>query len=147
MAFLFKKYRNKGIKKKRMPSQYKRSIDLLDKVFSYYVRLRDQRKYGKCPICLIRKIEVNFHFFPRKNMATRYEADACCGSCRGCNYQEHMRRGIVDSDAYFRATHVRLVGEERVKELESQKGKPWKKSAAEVMELVRYFEAKLATMK
>jgi len=134
-------------RKKRLHGQYKRAIDLLDKVFSFYIRLRDQRKYGKCPICMLRKIDVNFHFFPRKNMATRYEADACCGSCRGCNYQEHMRRGIVDSDIYFRAVHVRLVGEERVKELESIKGQLWKKSAAEVMDLVRYFEGKLAGVK
>jgi len=54
-----------------------------------------------------------------------------------------MRRGIKQSDDYFRATHVRLVGEARVKELESLKGKPFKKSAAELIQLKCHFESKL----
>ncbi len=124
-------------------SNYKAALKLLDTVFSFYIRIRDQRKYGACAICGNRKIEVCFHFFPRKNMATRFEEDACCGSCNGCNYQEHMRRGIVESDKYFRDAHVRLVGEERVKQLESQKGQQWKKSAAELMDIKREFEKKL----
>lgn len=142
--YLYKKFRKKGPRKRRKPSPYKAAMDLLDTVFSFYIRMRDQRRFGKCAICLTRPIEVVFHFYPRKNMALRHEPDACCGSCRGCNYEEHMRRGIAESDNKFRAVLIRLVGEARVKELDAMKHQEWKKSAAELVEMKREIEEKMS---
>ena len=141
---MWKKYRAK-CKKKSVPSPYKKAFALLDTVFSFFIRARGKmRTGGMCEICGKRSIEVCFHFFPRKNLATRFEPDAACATDRGCNYEEHMRRGITESDIKFRAAHVRLVGEARVKELEEIKRQPRKWSAAELMDMKRDIETKLA---
>jgi len=144
MGFLYKKFKSK-CRKKRVPSPYKKAFALLDTVFAFFIRTRGKRRTGGvCEICGIRAGEVCFHFFPRKNLATRFETDGSCFSCRGCNYEEHMRRGVTDSDAKFRAAHVRLVGEARVKELEEIKRQPRKWTAIELVEMKRDIEAKLA---
>ena len=144
--YLWKKPRKVKVPGKvRPPSPYKAAMTLLDKVFSAYIRNRDNRIYlGVCPICGRREIEVCFHFFPRKNMALRWEPDNCVGSCSGCNYEEHMRRGVAASDGKFSQDHIRIVGAQRYSELEALKGQPFKKSAAELVDMVAHFKALMA---
>ena len=65
---------------------------------SKYVRARDIKKYnGICPLCQIRKIEVNFHFLPRGNLSIRFDLANTVGACRGCNRFEQMKRGTKDA--------------------------------------------------
>ena len=128
-----------------MKSNYTRAKDMLDKVFSIYIRIRDQRRFGNCVICGKRPIAVCFHFLPRGNTATRWEVDNACGSCAPCNYAEHMNRGRAYSDDRFKDLHIQLIGKERRAELELLAKSKFKKSAVELVEMKNELERKLQT--
>lgn len=149
MSYLYKHFRKKktllqvlqGKRKRRPLSEYKRAMACLDTVFHATIRLRDARKYrGICPICGKNRISVCFHFVPRGFLALRWEPDAACGSCAPCNGGEMLNRGRT---TIYRDAWVRIVGEKRVLELESIQRHPFKKSAAELRDIIRYFTVKL----
>lgn len=126
-----------------MKSKYQRAKDLLDKVFSMYIRLRDQRRFGQCVICNQRPIACCFHFLPRGNTAIRWDADNAVGACCACNYHEHMNRGRAYSDDKYLSLHIRLIGEGRRQRLEQLARKPFKKSADELLDMKREFETRM----
>jgi len=141
MGFLYKKFRTKT-KRKWPKSPYQRAKDLLDDVFSILIRTRDRRRYGGvCPICKSRPIEVCFHFFPRGNLATRFEPDASCGSCSPCNMGEMLNRNRTDK---YKNALIGMVGQERYDELERQSRSKVKMSAEDLLTSKRAIEAKMA---
>lgn len=68
--------------------------------------------------------------------------DNLAAACHACNFGEMIQRGSAHDDV-IRAHHVRMVGEARVQELEAMKGRPWKKSAAELVEMAKELEARM----
>ena len=152
MAYLFKKFRKpktlleviQGKRKHHPPSEYKRAHALLVTVFSWYIRTRETHRSGKCFICGTGPIQDCYHFIPCGNGSIRFEPDNACGGCKKCNYSEFMNRGTANCDDRVRAAHVRMVGEERVQQLEAMRHAPFKKSAAELRDLVAHFKELLA---
>ena len=66
-------------------SPRRKLVSDLDKIFSLYIRARDNRDRGHCFFCE-KPIEHNFHFITRAKYATRWDEVNCIGSCAGCNY-------------------------------------------------------------
>lgn len=123
-----------------MKSSYQRAKAMLDQVFSIFIRIRDNRKYGHCVICRNAPIAVCFHFLPRGNLAVRWEPDNAVGACTACNYHEHMNRGRAYSDERYRDLHISLIGKERREELEKLAKTKFKKSTAELVEMKNNLE-------
>ena len=127
----------------RQRPPHQRAKDLLIKVFSVFIRTREARRTGRCFICGKGPVQDCYHLIPCGNSAVRFEPDNACGACKPCNFGEFMNRGKAVNDAKIRAHHVRMVGEARVQELEAMKGRPWKKSAAELVEMAKELEARM----
>ena len=143
MAYLWKRFKSK-CKKKRVPSPYKKAFALLVSVMSVYVRTRGARRnHGKCEICGTGPIQCCFHFIPARWLAVRFDLDNMAAACHPCNFGEMIQRGSAHDDV-VRAAHVRMVGEDRVRWLEEHKRDEFKKSAAELLEMKRVLENKLA---
>lgn len=67
-----------------------KEIDKLDRVFSYFIRIRDSDKDGyiqccTCPKIVFWKDAHCCHFISRKHLATRFDEKNCQGGCCGCN--------------------------------------------------------------
>lgn len=104
-----------------IPKKKEKTVTQLKKIaddwMSLFIRARDKAiNEGRCLICNIRGIEVNYHIFPRGNMATRYEARACVGSCSGCNFNEFINRTEANK-ARLRKRYVEILGEDLYEEL------------------------------
>ena len=74
----------------------------LDRIFSLYIRARDNRDIGHCAFCP-RPIEHNFHFITRGCYKTRWDELNCVGSCAGDNYR--MEFNPHDYIKYFIDKH------------------------------------------
>ena len=70
-----------------MKSNRKKLIAKLDKVFSLWIRNRDQ----KCVLCGSTERLQNGHLFSRQNYATRWDELNCHGQCASCNYTHEFR--------------------------------------------------------
>lgn len=95
-------------------------IDQADKIFSWYIRLRDM-KCMRCrsPVELNDKgmpvSHQNSHYFSRGKENTRFEPLNCDTLCMAC----HMRWGGDERDEY-KAFKIRQLGEEGFKQLDVQ---------------------------
>ena len=95
-------------------------IDIADKTFSYYIRLRDM----KCVRCYS-KVELNekglpvshqnSHYFSRGKENTRFEPLNCDTLCMAC----HIRWG-GDERGEYKDIKVKQLGEEGFKQLDVQ---------------------------
>lgn len=83
-------------KKKKKPRKIptrtilKRLMSKADKALSVHVRKETIAKYTLCPLCLIKPVEVCFHFVSRRRKILRWSIDNVVGSCRTCNYVEQF---------------------------------------------------------
>lgn len=79
-------------KKRKIPLRIllRRLHNKADKALSDYVRKETISKYGKCPLCLIKPVEVCFHFVSRRRKVLRWDLRNVVGSCRTCNYIEQF---------------------------------------------------------
>lgn len=77
----------------------------LDKVFSIYIRQRDNGQCYTCPKKDEWKWMQNGHFVPRQYLAVRYDEKNCHCQCYACNmlyngqpsaYAEHLKRDYGD---------------------------------------------------
>ncbi len=140
----FRKFKARLKKRKGGHSPYKAAFALLVSVFSIFIRTRGaKRNGGKCEICGTKPIQCCYHFIPSRWLAVRFHPDNGAAACHSCNFGEMIQRGSAHDDV-VRAAHVRMVGEERVQWLEAHKRDPWKKSAAELVDMKRELEEKLA---
>ena len=63
----------------------KKAVKEADKWYSFYIRERDKREYGVCPLCKKEPIQCCFHFFSRAAYVTRWDENNACGSCLSDN--------------------------------------------------------------
>jgi hypothetical protein len=126
--------------KPKRPSMTK-AKDYADKWMSKFIRARDiAANNGMCLICGIRPIEVNYHIFPRGNMATRYEARACVGSCRGCNYNECIDRREANKER-LKNIYIKLMGLDLYEQMYALSKSQAKLSVEDIMEIGDKFKA------
>jgi len=119
----------------------------LDRIFSLYIRARDNKHYnGICPLCKTRPIEINFHVFPRKNMPTRWDERFCYGADRGCNYNEFIDR-TEKNKARWRAIYIGLMGEELYAKGEELSKSIAKYSTADLEAMIAEYRGKLEDLK
>ena len=130
-------------KKKRQFSSTKKngSADLikkLDKVFAYYIRLRDimPNGMGKCISCGKIKpySEIDCgHFFSRTNMATRFDEDNCNGECRACN------RISADHLIFYQENLIKKIGVSRFSSLREKARSTKKWEADDLKKLIDHY--------
>jgi len=151
----------KRTSKKREPNY---TADM-DRVFQYYIRLRDVMPggYGRCISCgKIRPFNhlQAGHFYSRRHMSTRWNEDNVHAECEGCNcfdgdhllsYQQNLAKKIgMERMQYLAVAHnqtrnwhpfeiqtmVKHYGEEVIR-LASVKGLP---IAEDVMRIIRKYQ-------
>lgn len=89
------------MKKKSTTKRKSTLIEKLDKVFSYFIRLRDSDDNGYCRCISCGKIEFwkyiqNGHFVNRGHMSTRFDEKNCNAQCVKCNmYDEGNNIGYM----------------------------------------------------
>ena len=131
------------IKKKKKSSLPKKNggVDLvkkLDRVFAYYIRLRDimPNGMGKCISCgkikPYRELDCG-HFYGRTNMATRFDEDNCNGECRGCN------RASSDHLIFYQENLIKKIGIARFSSLREKAHSTKKWEAEELQRMIDYY--------
>lgn len=118
------------------------SKELLDRVFSQYIRLRDSDDNGmvKCISC--GKVDHwkkmhNGHFINRKHMSLRFSEINCNAQCPSCNLWdegnfEGYRRGLIQKH-----------GEPVIDKLYALKNTSHKMSATDYKTAIKYYREKI----
>ena len=140
MRKMFPFYRKKK-KKSSLPKKNGGGVDLvkkLDRVFAYYIRLRDimPNGIGKCISCgkikPYRELDCG-HFYGRTNMATRFDEDNCNGECRGCN------RASSDHLIFYQENLIKKIGIARFSSLREKAHSTKKWEAEELKRMIDYY--------
>lgn len=121
-------------------------VNLFDRLFSKYIRLRDSNGDGTftCISCG-RKLPIEYsqcgHFYPRANMSTRFDPDNCHSECIECNCfdQNHLEG--------YRRNLIEKIGEDRVLELDRRAKEMKKWSHYELEEQIEYYKEKIKQMR
>ena len=131
------KFEISEIKTKLKPLEDKRKhTDELDKVFQYYIRLRDSRDDGRCKCISCGKI-VPFdkiqagHYRSRKNMSTRWSELNVNGECFVCNCMEG------DHLINYRKNLIKKIGESKVNWLDAYCNETYKWSDFELIIMIK----------
>lgn len=140
MRKMFPFYRKKK-KKSSLTKKNGGGVDLvkkLDRVFAYYIRLRDimPNGMGKCISCgkikPYRELDCG-HFFGRTNMATRFDEYNCNGECRGCN------RASSDHLIFYQENLIKKIGIARFSSLREKARSTKKWEAEELQRMIDYY--------
>lgn len=122
--------------------------EVLDQVFSEYIRLRDSKGSGfktfKCISCgriLPFAMADCGHFMKRGNMATRWDEDNCAAQCISCN---RYRDGNVEN---FEKALILKFGEDKVQEIIQRSHQCQKYSKSEIEDLIKYYRGKIKELK
>lgn len=102
------------MKKSKKPSR-KSLVIKLDKLFSLYIRNRDN---NTCVVCGSTERPTCGHLFSRINYSTRWDEENCYCQCVGCNLRHEMsfepfrriveaRLGRIKYDALFQR-HIKI---------------------------------------
>ena len=108
------------IKVKKPVEDKKKHIDELDKVFQFYIRLRDSRSDGRCQciscgnIVPFSQIQAG-HFRSRIHMSTRWSELNVNGECATCNLQIRNGDHLLD----YRKNLIRKIGIKKVEWIEA----------------------------
>lgn len=140
MRKMFPFYRKKK-KNSSLPKKNGGGVDLvkkLDRVFAYYIRLRDimPNGMGKCISCGKIKPYGELdcgHFYGRTNMATRFDEDNCNGECRGCN------RASSDHLIFYQENLIKKIGIARFSSLREKAHSTKKWEAEELQRMIDYY--------
>ena len=131
------KFEISEIKTKLKPLEDKRKhTDELDKVFQFYIRLRDSRSDGRCQCISCGKI-VSFdkiqagHYRSRKNMSTRWSELNVNGECFVCNCMEG------DHLINYRKNLIKKIGEQKVNWLDAYCNEAYKWSDFELVIMIK----------
>lgn len=139
MRKMFPFYRKK--KKKSSLPKKNGGVDLvkkLDRVFAYYIRLRDimPNGMGECISCgkikPYRELDCG-HFYGRTNMATRFDEDNCNCECRGCN------RASSDHLIFYQENLIKKIGIARFSSLREKAHSTKKWEAEELQRMIDYY--------
>lgn len=112
------KFEATEVKVKKPVENKKKHIDELDKVFQFYIRLRDAMPggYCKCISCLkivpFDKIQAG-HFRSRRFMSTRWSELNVNGECFACNCMDGDH--LLD----YRKNLIKKIGENKVEWIEA----------------------------
>lgn len=131
------KFEISEIKKVTKPLENKRKhIDELDKVFQFYIRLRDSRPDGRCQCISCGKI-VTFdkiqagHYRSRKNMSTRWSELNVNAECFVCNCMEG------DHLINYRKNLIKKIGESKVNWLDAYCNESYKWGDFELVIMIK----------
>ena len=119
----------------------KKHIDELDKVFQFYIRLRDSRMDGRCQCISCGKI-VPFdkiqagHYRSRKNFSTRWSELNVHGECFVCNCMEG------DHLINYRKNLIKKIGESKVNWLDAYCNETYKWSDFELVIMIKDYSKK-----
>jgi 5-methylcytosine-specific restriction endonuclease McrA len=112
-------------------SKYKKE---LDKVFSIYIRYRDNGKCFTCPLQRHPKQMQNGHFVPRQYLATRWDE-------RNCNCQCYADNMLYNGQPSKYATELKKkYGEGIIEELESRRKEITKLTPQWYEEKIKYYK-------
>lgn len=119
-------------------------VDVLDKVFSKYIRLRDSKPYGfrsfKCISCgrvlSIDQADAG-HFIKRGNMATRFNEDNVHSQCIRCN---RFQDGNYE---LFRKNLEEKIGSTRLAQLIQLGHSTVKYSNSDIEEMIKVYRKKI----
>lgn len=119
---------------------------LLDRIFSVYIRLKHANQFGfcKCITCgeMFSWIRIqNGHYIDRRHMATRYDERNCHPQCPRCNIGS---RGNLEK--YKRAI-ITKYGVKVLEELESGKRSIEKWTIADYQEKITYYKGEVKRMR
>lgn len=132
---------HKKKKQKKKPLQgRKQKINLADRYFSRYIRLKYSHE-GKCKCATCSaNYEIRFmdngHFISRGNFSTRYQEDNCRPQCKKCNYYKHGEH------AKFRDKLIEEIGIDRVEQLEQLGRKSEKLTNDQLDEIIETYRNK-----
>jgi hypothetical protein len=131
------KFEISEIKTKLKPLEDKRKhTDELDKVFQFYIRLRDSRSDGRCQciscgrIVPFDKIQAG-HYRSRKNMSTRWSELNVNAECFVCNCMEG------DHLINYRKNLIKKIGEQKVNWLDAYCNEAYKWSDFELVIMIK----------
>lgn len=139
------KKEKRKIQRDKKANSHKRLQDVLDKVFSLFIRLRDTNKEGKAFCCTCGELkEWNQlqcgHFQSRRFMSTRYEPKNSSAQCIACNILfsgEQYKHGLFLNNKWGEDTANQLY-------LLSQEIKKYETS--ELKELIDYYTQEVREM-
>ena len=120
-----------------MSSERKKLVKELDRVFSLYIRKRDNYK---CVVCGLQKPQVVIqcgHLFSRKSMSTRWDELNAYAQCSGCNLIHNY-----DFERY-RRVWIAKNDHKRYDKLYAKWSKPTKFTLSELEMLINFFKKKL----
>jgi len=107
-------------KTRRKQERSKYSINLLDKIFSYYIRLRDSEEYGNCQCISCGRVHYWYnsgmdcgHYIKRQWMGTRFNEYNCNAQCRYCNNY------LQGNDIEYRKGLEKKIGAEKLAIMEA----------------------------
>ena len=114
----------------------------MDKVFQYYIRLRDVMPggYGRCISCgkikPFNHLQAG-HFFSRKHFSTRWHEDNVNAECEYCNCWngEHLLT--------YKENLVKKIGTQRFQLLEIENHKSRKWSDFEIKAMIKHYSQKI----
>lgn len=123
-----------------------KSIEVLDKAFSLFIRLRDASPGGvfRCISCgrILPFAQADCgHYINRKHMSTRFDEMNCNAQCRSCN---RFDEGNIQG---YRQGLIRKYGERNVILLEAKKHQTRKYSDFEIKELTKYYKKEAGQLK
>ena len=129
-------YRNKKAKKrKRGEPNY---VADMDKVFQYYIRLRDSMPGGYCRCISCGKLKPfdqiqAGHFWSRKHMSVRWSENNVHGECVYCN--------IYNGDHLmgYRENLIKKIGQKAVDLLDVEHNMVRKWSDFEIVEMIKHY--------
>ena len=133
------------VKTKKPIENKKKHTDELDKVFQFYIRLRDARPDGRCKCISCGKI-VPFdkiqagHYRSRKNMSTRWSELNVNGECFTCNCMEG------DHLINYRKNLIKKIGESKVNWLDAYCNEAYKWSDFELVIMIKDYCKKCLTI-
>lgn len=135
------KFEATEVKVKKPIENKKKHIDELDKVFQFYIRLRDSRPDGRCQciscsrIVPFEKIQAG-HYRSRKNFSTRWSELNVHGECFSCNCMEG------DHLINYRKNLIKKIGESKVNWLDAYCNETYKWSDFELVIMIKDYSKK-----
>lgn len=121
-----------------MKSKRKKLVSKLDKIFSEYIRKRDN---NKCAVCGTNQKPTCGHLFSRVNYSTRWDEENSYCQCAGCNLRHEM-----NFEPFRRIVEARL-GKEKYDELYHRHIAIRKYKDYELEELIEIYKNKLKDYK
>lgn len=115
---------------------YQELKNKLDRLFAAYIRLRDRD--FPCISCGKKGVEMECgHYYPRANLAVRWDEMNCMSQCIECNRYKGGNRS-----AFGRGLHIRY-GDSVVEALDIRSQKRVKMKSYELLEKIELYENKL----